>query len=128
MPIRDPITPADLLQFVDSLSRKVEALPEPGPGMPGHDLVLVTKSMMRGVLMQSGAFAAASAAGSQWPAGSNLRSIFELHLDIRYMLTNPSPERLARRVVLYAMQDMSESEPGGNSALLAAIDGFRPRP
>ena len=124
MPIREPFTSVDLLELAGTLSQKVEALPEPGPGALGHDLVIVTKSLMRGMIMQGRAFAAVCASGLAWAAGSNLRSMFELHLDIRFALGSSDPERAARRVVLYAMRDMSEYQPDGNSALLAAIDGF----
>jgi hypothetical protein len=126
MPKVAPFTPADLLELASTLSQKVEALSEPGPGASGHDLVIVTKSLMRGMIMQGRAFAAVSEAGLAWAAGSNLRSMFELHLDIRYMLADRAvAERLARQAVLYAMKDMAEYEVGGNSVLIAAIDSLR---
>jgi ATPase related to the helicase subunit of the Holliday junction resolvase len=125
MPSREVFTPSALLELAGTLSKKVEALPEPGPGTSRHDLVIVVKSLMRGMIMQGRAFAAVCAAGLAWAAGSNLRSMFEVHLDIRFLLGGSDPERLARRIVLYAMKDMAEYEPSGNSALLAAIDGFR---
>jgi hypothetical protein len=125
MPIREPFTPDQLRELAKDLWSKVEALPESGPGAPGHDLVLVVKSLMRGAIVQARAYAAVCDDGLVWAAGSNLRSIFDLHADLRLLLESPEPERMARRIVLFAMQDMANYEPEGNEALTAAIDGFR---
>jgi hypothetical protein len=93
---------------------------------PGHDLVIATKSLMRGLILQARAVVALCDAGMDWPAGSNLRSMFESHLDISLMLAGPHPERNARRVALHAMKDMAESsfDRSPHSPLKATVASF----
>jgi hypothetical protein len=63
------------------------------------------------------------------PAGlSELCELIEtapLSVDHRFILTSAESERLARRVVLFAMKDMAEHHPKGNWTLLAAIEAMR---
>jgi hypothetical protein len=121
-----PVSPSELRELAETTARKVEAVAEPGAGNAGHDLRIVTKSLMRGMIVQGKAVAVVCESGLGWAAGSNLRSMFELHLDIRFMLHGPEPERRARRIVLYAMHDMAHSTPDEpNPILLAAIESFR---
>jgi hypothetical protein len=121
-----PVTPADLRELVDSVSVQVETLPEPGAGNPGHDLVIVAKSLMWGIIGQAKAVVAVSQAGLGWAAGSNLRTMFEGHLDVRWMLAGSTPERNARRIAMYAMRDMAASSTADSpdSPLRLAIASF----
>jgi hypothetical protein len=125
MPILPPVSPSDFRDEMSAIAQKVENIPEPGAGAPGHDLVIVVKSLMRGMLMQARAFAAVIEAGLAWPAGSNLRCMLDVHIDLRVLLSSEHGERLARQVVLDAMRDMAEEYPEGAQLILEAFEALR---
>jgi hypothetical protein len=87
----------------------VNAIPDPAILSEASDVVHVARSYMRAILAQGTAIAWLADSGAAECSYSNLRSLFEAYLDLRFLLTGERQGSRARRVILYAMHDLLET-------------------
>jgi hypothetical protein len=94
-----------LLNVVASIERRLEGIPSP-PLLEEHGVIVdVAKTYMYGILKQGRAIALLADSGVAECAYSNLRSMFEAYVDLRYLLMGDQ-KASALRVVLYAIHDL----------------------
>ena len=96
---------ARLLKVLDAVRRRLDAVPTLDILDEDAAVVDVAKTYMHAMLAQARAVAVLADSGVAECSYTNLRSLFESYVDLRYLLT--SDQRIAaHRVILYAMHDL----------------------